>query len=87
MFEPKASHPQWPDAVQDVSKDLSALKPWPWALERLVKSHNYWISTTRPDRRPPCLGNLVAGCFLVQHRCAHAQSKKYGRGSSRCHQH
>jgi len=52
MFEPKASHPHWPDAVQDVSKDLSALKPWPWALERLEKSHNYWISTTRPDGRP-----------------------------------
>ena len=52
MFEPKASHPHWPDAVQDVSKDLSSLKPWPWALERLEKSHNYWISTTRPDGRP-----------------------------------
>jgi hypothetical protein len=52
MIEPKASHAHWPDAVQDVSKDLNALKPWPWALERLEKSHNYWISTTRPDGRP-----------------------------------
>jgi pyridoxine/pyridoxamine 5'-phosphate oxidase len=52
MIEPKASHPHWPDAVQDLSKDLTALKPWPWALERLEKSHNYWISTTRPDGRP-----------------------------------
>src|SRR5260370_1270884 len=52
MIEPKASHTYWPDAVQDAPKDLSALKPWPWALERLEKSHNYWISTTRPDRRP-----------------------------------
>ena len=52
MIKPKASHPHWPDAVQDVSKDLSALKPWPWALERLEKSHNYWISTTRPNGRP-----------------------------------
>jgi hypothetical protein len=52
MIEPKASRPRWPDAVQHPSKDLSALKPWPWALERLEKSHNYWIATTRPDGRP-----------------------------------
>ena len=52
MIEPKASHAHWPDAVQTSSKDLRALKPWLWALERLEKSHNYWISTTRPDGRP-----------------------------------
>jgi hypothetical protein len=52
MIEPKASRPHWPDAVQNPSKDLSGLKPWPWALERLEQSHNYWISTTRPDGRP-----------------------------------
>jgi hypothetical protein len=52
MIEPKASRPHWPDAVQDPSRDLSGLKPWPWALERLEKSHNYWISTTHPDGRP-----------------------------------
>ena len=52
MPEPKSSRPHWPDAVQDPSKDLSGLKPWPWALERLEKSHNYWISSTRPDGRP-----------------------------------
>src|SRR5260370_31671408 len=52
MIEPKVSRPHWPDAVQNPSKNLSALKPWPWALERLEKSHNYWISTPRPDRRP-----------------------------------
>ncbi|MGH9743487.1 MAG: pyridoxamine 5'-phosphate oxidase family protein [Candidatus Acidiferrum sp.] len=28
------------------------LKPWSWALDRLEKSHNYWIATTRPDGRP-----------------------------------
>ena len=52
MIEPKASHPHWPDAVQNASKDLSGLKPWSWALERLNKSHNYWISTTRPSGQP-----------------------------------
>ncbi len=52
MIQPKASHPHWPDAAQDTPKDSSALKPWSWALERLEKSHNYWISTTRPGGRP-----------------------------------
>jgi hypothetical protein len=52
MIEPKTSRPHWPDAVKDLPKDLRGLKPWPWALERLEKSHNYWISTTRPDGRP-----------------------------------
>ncbi|HKV62457.1 MAG TPA: pyridoxamine 5'-phosphate oxidase family protein [Candidatus Acidoferrum sp.] len=52
MLEPKASHPHWPDAIQSAPKDPSALKPWHWALERLEKSHNYWISTTRPGGRP-----------------------------------
>jgi Pyridoxamine 5'-phosphate oxidase len=52
MIDPKASRPHWPDAVQNPSKDLSGLKAWPWALERLERSHNYWISTTRPNGRP-----------------------------------
>ena len=52
MLEPKASHPFWPDALSKTSESTSTLKPWSWALERLENSHNYWISTTRPDQRP-----------------------------------
>src|SRR5437588_11042135 len=51
MPEPQVSHPYWPDALSKSSND-AALKPWSWALERLENSHNYWIATTRPDRRP-----------------------------------
>ena len=25
---------------------------WEWARERLSKSHNYWLTTTRPDHSP-----------------------------------
>ena len=25
---------------------------WPWAVERLRRSHNYWLITTRPDGAP-----------------------------------
>ena len=52
MIEPKASHPYWPDALEKSSQGTAALKPWSWALERLEKSHNYWIATTRPSGRP-----------------------------------
>jgi hypothetical protein len=52
MNEPKASRPHWPDALQNPSDETTGLKPWPWALERLEKSHNYWIATSRPDGRP-----------------------------------
>jgi general stress protein 26 len=52
MTEPTRSRPHWPDALQNPSDPTAGLKPWSWALERLEKSHNYWISTTRPDGRP-----------------------------------
>ncbi len=52
MLQPKASRPHWPDAL-DLPKDSeTGLKPWPWALERLEQSHNYWIATSRPQARP-----------------------------------
>jgi len=52
MREPKRSHPYWPDALQQVPTSTDALKPWSWALERLEKSHNYWIATSRPGGHP-----------------------------------
>src|SRR5258708_15637984 len=51
MVEPKSSHPYWPDALTKPT-DSAALKPWSWALERLEKSHNYWIATSRSDGQP-----------------------------------
>ena len=35
--------------VPDTRKGLL---PWSWAEQRLKKSHNYWISTTKPDGSP-----------------------------------
>lgn len=26
--------------------------PWRWALERFSRSHNYWLTTVRPEGRP-----------------------------------
>jgi len=52
MIEPKASRPHWPDATQKPTRETTGLKSWPWARERLEKSHNYWIATSRPGSRP-----------------------------------
>ncbi|HEX8879736.1 MAG TPA: pyridoxamine 5'-phosphate oxidase family protein, partial [Candidatus Acidoferrum sp.] len=52
MLEPRVSRPYWPDALKKPPEDASSLKPWSWAVERLEQSHNYWIATSRPDRRP-----------------------------------
>jgi hypothetical protein len=30
----------------------SGLLPWSWAVEHLIHSRDYWISTVRPDGRP-----------------------------------
>ncbi len=38
------------------------LLPWKWADTRLRKSHNYWITTVRPDGRPHLM--LVWGLWL-----------------------
>ena len=52
MREPIASRPYWPDALETPRDPSSGLKPWAWAFERLEKSHNYWIATSRPDGPP-----------------------------------
>jgi uncharacterized pyridoxamine 5'-phosphate oxidase family protein len=33
-------------------KSKKGLLPWKWAEDRLGKSRQYWIATTRPDGRP-----------------------------------
>jgi pyridoxamine 5'-phosphate oxidase-like protein len=33
-------------------KSKKGLLPWSWAEQRLKKSHNYWITTVRPDCSP-----------------------------------
>src|SRR3954453_1341207 len=47
---PKASRPQ--AAGYGFPKSKKGLLPWTWAEQRLKKSHNYWISTVKPDGSP-----------------------------------
>src|SRR5215468_9467293 len=47
---PKASRPQAPG--YGFPESSRGLLPWSWAEQRLKKSHNYWITTVRPDGSP-----------------------------------
>ena len=47
---PKATRPQM--AGYGLPKSKKGLLPWKWAEDRLKKSRQYWIATTRPDGRP-----------------------------------
>jgi len=47
---PKASRPHAPSYGLPVGD--KGLLPWTWAEQRLKKSHNYWITTVKPDGSP-----------------------------------
>jgi hypothetical protein len=47
---PKASRPQTPD--YGFPESTKGLLSWSWAEQRLKKSHNYWITTVKPDGSP-----------------------------------
>ena len=47
---PKASRPHMPG--YGLPESSTGLLPWSWAEQRLKKSHNYWITTVRPDGSP-----------------------------------
>jgi hypothetical protein len=52
MAEPTASRPYMPGyGLLDAARGTGLL-PWSWAMERLERSHDYWVATIRPDDRP-----------------------------------
>jgi uncharacterized pyridoxamine 5'-phosphate oxidase family protein len=57
---PKASRPQMPG--YGLPEHTKGLLPWKWADQRLADSHNYWITTVRPDGRPHTM--VVWGLWL-----------------------
>jgi nitroimidazol reductase NimA-like FMN-containing flavoprotein (pyridoxamine 5'-phosphate oxidase superfamily) len=57
--------PQMPPGYQ-IAKSAEGMLAWEEVEERLTKSRNYWISTTRPDGRPhvmPVWGVWLNGTF------------------------
>ncbi|HEV8525646.1 MAG TPA: pyridoxamine 5'-phosphate oxidase family protein [Terriglobales bacterium] len=64
--QPRASRPHMPGYGLLGTKSGRGLLPWSWAVERLTKTHNYWIATTRPDGAPhamPVWGVWHEGAF------------------------
>jgi hypothetical protein len=63
--KPKVSRPHMPGyGLPDGDKGLL---PWTWADQRLKNSHNYWITTVKPDGSPHTMvvwGLWVDGRFL-----------------------
>jgi hypothetical protein len=47
---PVPSRPHMPG--YGLPKSSKGLLPWSWAEQRLKKSHNYWITTVKPDGAP-----------------------------------
>ncbi len=47
---PEASRPHAPG--YGLPEGAKGLLPWSWAEQRLKKSHNYWITTVKPDGSP-----------------------------------
>src|SRR5437660_5404286 len=48
--KPQSSRPHMPG--YGLPKGNKGLLPWSWAEQRLKKSHNYWITTVKPDGSP-----------------------------------
>jgi uncharacterized pyridoxamine 5'-phosphate oxidase family protein len=48
--QPKVTRPLMPG--YGIPKSKQGLLPWKWAEDRLKKSRQFWIATTRPDGRP-----------------------------------
>ena len=46
----------------EVSAKKTGLLPWKWAADRLKKSRQYWIATTRPDGAPHLM--IIWGVWL-----------------------
>lgn len=62
---PKATRPYAPG--YGFPKSSKGLLPWSWAQQRLEKSHNYWITTTKPDGAPHTMvvwGLWLHGAFI-----------------------
>src|SRR5688572_33508305 len=51
-MDARASRPYMPGYGTLGPDEGSGLLPWSWAEERLVASHDYWVTSTWPDGRP-----------------------------------
>ena len=72
--EPRATRPHM-DGYH-VPRAREGMLTWEWARKRLSKSHNYWLTTTRPDGAPhtmPVWGIWLNGAWYCS---TYARSRK-----------
>src|SRR5215813_2537127 len=48
--EPRTTRPHMPN--YGIEEKKTGMLPWKWATDRLNKSKQYWIATTKPDGSP-----------------------------------
>src|SRR5271170_3643088 len=60
--KPKPSRPHAPG--YGFPKGTKGLLPWSWAEQRLKKSHNYWITTVKPNGSPHTM--VVWGLWMEE---------------------
>ena len=60
LRQPRASRPHMPG--YGLPRGSKGLLPWRWAETRLVRSHNYWLITVRPEGRPHAM--IVWGIWV-----------------------
>jgi Pyridoxamine 5'-phosphate oxidase len=63
--EPKASRPTVPG--YEFAAKKTGLLSWKWASDRLKKSRQYWIATTRPDGVPHLM--VIWGVWIEDSFC------------------
>jgi pyridoxamine 5'-phosphate oxidase-like protein len=65
-----------------ITHAAEGMLPWSFASERLERSHNYWICTTRPDGRPhamPVWGVWVEGALYFSTAPSSVKARNLGR--------
>jgi hypothetical protein len=80
--QPKSSRPQAPG--YGFPKGAKGLLSWSWAEQRLKKSHNYWITTVKPDGAPHTMvvwGLWQDGRFLFSTGGKSQKARNLGRNA------
>jgi Pyridoxamine 5'-phosphate oxidase len=81
--KPKSSRPHAPGYGFPEGK--KGLLPWSWAEQRLKKSHNYWITTVRPEGSPHTMvvwGLWQDGRFLFSTGSKSRKARNLGQNPS-----
>ncbi len=80
---PKSSRPLMMGYGLPESK--KGLLPWKWAERRLKQSHNYWITTVKPDKTPHTMvvwGLWLDGAFLFSTGSQSRKARNLARNKS-----